>query len=238
LGFKYREHIFRTNEIITSARVVDNMRGLANEINGNLDRENLPLSSISTNMVVDDTFNSIIHKFSAVSDVIISGSFQEVDPVSTSVDVSLNSDAMIIAHFGCYFEWGANSAPLEELLVAQGKSAVQATNLRTRFDGDRSKSDDGSATDPTVDDYFELREFYIDFEMRVNGLVIAKSEYNNAFRKKFHVSLTGATPASAGNLAIKVYARMRRNNQSKIEDVDGFDVGIRDRTLVVEIKTR
>ena len=245
LGFKYRKHIFQTNEVVTSERVLENMRGLANEINGSLDRENLPISAISTNMVKDETFNTIIHTALASGITITGGGFKEL--TGMKVNKKLNTDALVISHFGGQFQWAAIAAELEPLMMTQGGrvgvaplSAADAQAFRLRFDNDESKSVDNSTPSSVAgtDDYYELREIYANFEMRVNGSVIAKSENNSVFRKKFHVSLTGAVAVPSGDLNIQIYAVLRRNRNGKDEDLNGFNLTVTDRALVAEIKTR
>ena len=42
MGFKYKKFEIRTGEVIEPNRIRENMQTLAHEINGSLDRENLP----------------------------------------------------------------------------------------------------------------------------------------------------------------------------------------------------
>ena len=240
LGFKYRKHIFQTNEVVTSERVLENMRGLANEINGSLDRENLPISAISTAIVKDETFNTIIHTAIATGFDITGGGFKEL--TGMKVNKKLNTDALVIAHFGGRFEWVPIDALLDLVLTESipTASAAHIAAIRNRYKDDMSKSYDQDPTPAyrTTDDYHELKEFYVSFEIRVNGNVIAKSENNIMFRKRFHVSLTGAAPVPSGDLNVQVYAVLRRNRFGKIEDVNAFKVTVGSRAIVTEIKTR
>ena len=50
--------------------------------------------------------------------------------------------------------------------------------------------------------------------------------------------MVGTAPVPAGELDIKVFARLRRNVFGKFQDVDAFEVIVKARSLVIEIKRR
>lgn len=242
MGFEYRPYVFRDGEVVSNDRVTQNMRALANKINGNLDRDNLPASSVAKESVKDETFNIIEFNDSTTPQTITGGGFKEVENVGVSRQ--LNEDAMVIGHFGCWYDWQVVNAPtpgteLETLLIDEGVSSGLAQRIVDRYINDESKSKDFSGgTDNLEDDWNYLREFFVDFEMRINGLIVAKSEFNSFFRKSFHISMVGCSPAPAGELDVKVYARLRRNVDGKFQDVDGLQIEVNSRSLILEIKQR
>lgn len=240
MGFKFRRWIFREDEVISPQRILENMRILGFEINGNLDRDNLPAKGITSAMIKSQTCNKIVHKFSISDYTLENGGWKEIDS-NISVNSKDNDDFMLIAHFGCWYEWSVSSGSLlEDLITVENPTLASGIpgNIVDRYTEDASKSVDSSSEDSNIDDWAELREFYVDFEMRVNGEVIAKSEFNSFFRKRFHVSLVGAIAVPAGDWDARIYGRIRRNKDGKIQDVDGFEVTIKDRTLVLEMNKR
>ncbi len=60
MGFRYRKYTFRPNEVIEPTRLRDNMQALGHELNGNLDRENLPMKGITSSSIALETFNDVI----------------------------------------------------------------------------------------------------------------------------------------------------------------------------------
>jgi len=235
MAFKYVKHQFRTGEVVSSDRVLENIRDLASEINGNLDRDNIPSDAITTPMLNDGSFNKVIFSGQTSSYLIDKFGFQEIDP-TMSVSLKLSEDSVAIVHFGCWFEWSLNQSELEDLLELEGISAANATALANRFTNEEMKSSD--STGLTQDDYNDLQEFFCDFEIRVNGITIATNEFNSLFRKRFHVSMVGVAVVPAGDLDVRVFCRKRRNKGGKIQDIDSFNVSIEDRTLLTEVKVR
>ena len=61
MGFRFIKHTFEDGQVIDATKVVENMKVFAHEINGNLDRENLPLEAINSSYTQceDGCFNVV-----------------------------------------------------------------------------------------------------------------------------------------------------------------------------------
>ena len=103
MGFKYKKFEVRTGEVVEPTRIRQNMQTLAHEINGNLDRENLPEKGIEPEVIEYETFNAIETDGSSAHFDMKDKGVQFVEVMSITLDVPV--DCVVVAHFGCYFTW-------------------------------------------------------------------------------------------------------------------------------------
>ena len=103
MAFKYKIHEFRPNEVIDPIKITENMRTLTNEINGNLDRDNLPEGGIVTDMIKNNA-TSIIHDEKDTTATPISRSSITFEPL-LSKTYTMQHDGVVFVHFGINFVW-------------------------------------------------------------------------------------------------------------------------------------
>jgi len=218
MGFKYKRFEVRPGEVVEPTRIRKNMQALAHEINGNLDRENLPEKCIDTEVIALNTFNKIKTTHSTTAFSMASKPIQFIEVMSTTIDVPV--DCAVIAHFGAYFDWHSNST----------------TNLNA------AEADAGDNWDNhffEFDDYDEIKEHFADFRLRINGEDVCKTFSYPFFRQSQSVYMTGVLQAVvAGQIKVSVEAKMFRLNGGKRESSTLFHYKIKDRNLVVHAKKR
>ena len=232
MGYKIIPHTFRDDSSVSAERVLENMRAIASEVNGNLDRENIPKDGITTAMIKPEAFNTIVHNVGSTSFSIGSGGWQEVDAPNMSINTSLNEDSVLIVHYGCTYEWAMKVGGLRPYAT----SNVIADAAEVNWNADLSWL--GTANVFSTNVYLMTKETYCDFELRVNGNVVAKSEFNNVFRKKFHISMNGAIEVPGGEVSVSVHAKLFRKDGIQTEDVSSFTLNVADRSIVAEFKKR
>lgn len=228
MGFKYKKFEIRSGEVVEPTRIRDNMQSFAHEINGNIDRENLPLACIDNDSIVNGTFNSISTSFSTGSsaDAIIltdlPAQFTELTDMTLTKDVPV--DCLVVVHWGAHFEWIYDTAALLATFPASGGTAFANWTSQDFF----------SAT------HYDLSgNFYLDFLLKINGQTVSQCLRNPFFKKIHSGYMTGALPVTAGQATVSVEAKLYRNEYGKgITKCKEFDVHIFSRNLIVQLKKR
>ena len=219
MGFKYKKFEVRTGEVVEPTRIRQNMQTLAHEINGNLDRENLPEKGIGSNLIDYETFNHIETDASSAHFDMKDKGVQFVEVMSMTLDVPV--DCVVVAHFGCYFTWHIDdSSKLDGYL---GGTTISTNWGNYFFD---------------MNDYHEVQEHFADFRLRIQGEDVCKTFSYPFMRQAQSTYMTGALQAVAGQIKVSVEAKIFRNNLGKIEESEAFYYRIRERNLVVQAKKR
>ena len=217
MGFKYKKHEVRTGEVVEPTRIRENMQTLAHEINGNLDRENLPLKCIDSEVLAYETFNDIETQAASAHFEMKDKGVQFVEVMSLTLDVPV--DCVVIAHFGCYFTWHIDSST-----VLDGYASGSDTNWGNFYF--------------SMHHYDEVQEHFADFRLRVQGEDVCKTFSYPFMRQAQSTYMTGALQTVAGQIKVSVEAKIFRNNLGKIEESEAFYYIIRERNLVVQAKKR
>ena len=84
MGIKYKKWEVRTGEVVEPTRLRQNMQALAHEINGNLDRENLPEKCIDSEIIATETFNDIRSAYATLDESMENKGVQFVEVMSRS----------------------------------------------------------------------------------------------------------------------------------------------------------
>lgn len=217
MGFKYKKFEVRTGEVVEPTRVRENMQTLAHEINGNLDRENLPEKCIDSEVIAYETFNNLRTSFSTTSFSMEDKPIQFVEVMSLTLDVSV--DCVVVAHFGAYWDWHQVDLTNTNAVVSGAGTDWQ----QHRFD---------------YDNYHEFQEHFADFRLRINGEDVCKTFSYPFMRQSQSTYMTGASQAVAGQIKVSVEAKMFRNNLGKNESSELFYYTIKDRNLIIQAKKR
>ena len=182
MAFKYVPYTFRDGEIIEPTRVLENMRVVATEFNGKLDRDNLPEDAITESMLEANALHEIQNITSFPNDVSQSNGELDWDKVVVgSTTLQATEDSVLICSFGARLKWTSVTANatfdyIDSANVADGSENIQVNEERT------------------AQAYFELV---------VNGTVISKSENHTFLRIYDSLYLSGAFPVLAGTVNIE-----------------------------------
>ena len=183
MAHKYVPHTFRTGEVIEPTRVNENARTLANEFNGNLDRENLRENCITASDIAIQTCNLIGNRTNVKRTTAqlfpnrgtLFGVRQMSFKTFMSGDFNIKTDALLIASYSFNFEWVHGEA------VNQYNSSANLGDILVTSVTDRHRCI---------------------FTLRINGIEISRSANHNIFRKNDSVYLSGAHPVSAGPITV------------------------------------
>jgi hypothetical protein len=219
MGIKYKKWEVRTGEVVEPTRIRQNMQALAHEINGNLDRENLPEKCVDSEIIATETFNDIRNSFAQGSGQDFSmqdKGVQFVEVMSLTIDVPV--DCVVICHYGCYFIW--EDVPTELDKLDTGAKNRWPNHIFSAYD------------------YDVIQEHFIDFRLRINGEDVCKVFSYPFMRQSQSTYMTGVLQVSAGQIKVSVDAKMFRNNLGTITASKAFYAVIKDRNLVIQAKKR
>lgn len=210
MAHKYVPHTFRTGEVIEPTRVNENARRLANEFNGNLDRENLRENSIESSFIVQQSCNLIGSRTSVMrsrTDVFgdltrTSGVRQMSFRTLMTQDFQIKHDSLCIASYGFPFFW------VDLAQDCDNYSALVAGN--------------GGEVDLAVT---PDRHLCI-FTLRINGVEVCRSAEHTFIRKEDSVYLSGAHPVAAGTVTIDCQIKIvdKTTDHEFYIDSSGIDV--------------
>jgi hypothetical protein len=214
MGFRFIKHTFEDGQVIEATKVVENMKIFAHEINGNLDRENLPLDAITNahTQCEDGCFNEVyFQRIGLKGDDVTTAwgpsgsgaatklSFKDFNVQYYTIcerTVEVPVDSLIIVHFGCVYEWFADPDAAEAVLAG----------LSTSWNN--HALDLGSSA--LITTYDNIGEFFVDFRLRINGEVVCLAPQFSFIRRRNSVSMNGVLPVAAGKSEILVEAKQYR----------------------------
>ena len=228
MAIRYKKFEARTGEVVEPTRIRDNMQSLGHELNGNIDRDNLPEKGITSTSIADESFNliknyavRILTPLGATNIDLKDKPIHYFDLPDVSLTADIPVDCVVVAHFGAWFQWG--------LLAAIDETLVNGSSINTNWSNNYYLGDQH---------YEEAQEHFIDFRLLVNGESICESFSFSFLRESQSVYLTGAIPVSAGKVELKVQARLYRDNLGKREAIRSFKCIIKDRNLILHAKKR
>ena len=213
MAFKYVPHTFREGEIIEPTRVLENMRVLATEFNGKLNRDNLPENAITEDMLEANALHEIQNTNSFSNDDDRSNGELDWDRVTiASTTLTATEDSVLICSFGARLKWSA----------ALSNSDFDYTGSANVADGSENVTLNQTRT---AQAYFQLV---------VNGTIISRSQEHTYLRIYDSVYLSGAIPVLAGQINIEVRLRVVTDNQNDL----GIFVIADQRILNTKLKKR
>lgn len=222
MGFKYKKFEVRDGEVIEPTRIRENMRTLAHEFNGSLDRENLPIEGVSSDMINFNTFNFIKNSVSTSNFSTENQANTFVELISEEINVPV--DSIIVAHFGTFWEWELAQDSAGAYIIDTVAGVTVSTNwLNHYFDKNH---------------YDDTQEHFLDFRLRINGEDVCNAPRYPFMRQKQSTYMTGTLITVAGLVKVSVDVRMYRNNLGKREASTGFYANIKNRNLVIQAKKR
>ena len=188
---KYVPHTFRTGEVIEPTRVNENARALANEFNGNLDRENLREDAIKASHIAVQSCNRIGHVQSIAKTPVqmFGADFSATASFRTAMlqTFTLKSDAVLLCSFEFTYDW-----------VNTGTSYTPYSNVTSGgFIPINSQS---------VSSYNEVVSIAI-FSLLINGVEVSRAR-SVIFRKTDSIFLSGVQPVAAGQVDVECQVKI------------------------------
>jgi len=219
MAFKYVPYTFRDGEIIEPTRVLENMRVLASELNGKLDRENLPEDAITDSMIEANALTELEGQSSFTQPSESSELLDWDKVVIASKTMTIVEDSVLIASFQGAFEWIASSF---------------AANIRyesTRSSNARFVLVQGGPTIFTAQVYFQLR---------INGDVVSQSRNHGFLRRLDSVYMSGTRPILAGQVVVDVTMRVITTDDNPVygQSHIGMKVKMNSRRINTKLKKR
>ena len=189
MAHKYVPHTFRTGEVIEPTRVNENARTLANEFNGNLDRENLREEAIESSMIVQQSCNIIGNRVNVgrdtaalFGDVTGPGLRNSAFKTFMTEDFKIKHDCLCICSFSFAFQW----------VDWDGDCDFYSGRINPFNNSNQGEVDLSISTD----------RHHAVFVLRINGVEVSRSSNHSFLRKNDSVYLSGAHPVSAGTVTI------------------------------------
>ena len=234
MAFKYKKIEVRSGEVVEPTRIKKNMQTLAHEVNGLLDRDNLPEKGIDTETIVADSFN-LVKTQSAGSGTVISteGRSPEFFKVITE-NFEVPVDCVVMAHWGCWWEWtGDNFQNVQRLASpSSGSTAPPASSTPSTL---QSGFELGGFEH---ENYYHSQEIFADFRLLINEEEVCQTFSYPFVRQKQGGYMMGSLQVSAGQVRVSVEAKLLRDNLGQIESSEHMYFTIKDRNLITIAKKR
>tara|TARA_Y100000114_G_scaffold55752_1_gene51007 strand:+ start:1504 stop:2172 length:669 start_codon:yes stop_codon:yes gene_type:complete len=222
MGFRYRKYTFRPNEVIEPTRLRDNMQALGHELNGNLDRENLPMKGITSSSITLETFNDIVifpgNPLSLAGNTSSSSATPSSFQTILKTDIEVPVDAVIILYYSGRMTWVRDPTEVTALDAA----------IETRIQSEVILSSDLATTG----------EYLCNLRIRINGEIIHTSRNFSFLRKDNSFCLMGALPVASGVVTIQAEARAFRSLNFVQSQPKAFFPQIMQHEFIAHVKKR
>jgi hypothetical protein len=179
MAFKYRQSYFEDGDIVDPRDWNRNITELTDELNGYLDRDNIPEECFYNNNIKQKAFNDLRSSLSADSRT-ISGditTWQQIVADGTRLGFASDTDALAIVEWSGTWEWNATSSTY-----------------------DWNHASGGSAN---------TLEWRVGFRLVVDGIVVGSLPSSTWCRAHDSAYMCGAIPLPAGNHIVQVDVRIQ-----------------------------
>tara|TARA_R110002020_G_scaffold425355_1_gene634749 strand:- start:621 stop:1277 length:657 start_codon:yes stop_codon:yes gene_type:complete len=183
MAWRYIQRDLQAGDILDPEDWNENVREYLEEINGAIDRDNIPAASVIVGEEVDSTvFNEISASYLSVPHQLLDTDTQAQQKISMSNNVSSSSDELLICETSLQFDTADPSA-----VYAGGN-----------YEDGYVKGSVG-----TLRDWIQY-----DFIMTVDGFEVAYAGPYTAFHKRQCVHMVGALPVEAGGHIVECFVRL------------------------------
>jgi hypothetical protein len=205
MAWRYIQRDFQAGDIVDPEDWNENVREYLEEVNGTLDRDNLPSAAFA---IGEEIPASVVHELShAVLNAaytLLDTDTQAYQATGLSKLVNTTSDELFICEASLQFD------------TADSTAVYDGTN----YDDGYIKADVGS-----------LRDWLqYDFTMTVNGYEIASAGPFTVYQKRQPVYLLGCLPVEKGSYTVECFVRLftdRRGTDEHTWDADAQSLGPR-----------
>mgnify|MGYP003633309286 FL=1 len=182
MAWRYIQRDLQAGDILDPEDWNENVREYLEEINGALDRDNLPTASVVVGNEVDSTvFNEISASFLSEINQPLDVDTQAHQKIKTSNNVTSSSDELLICETSIQFDTAAAAA----------------------YGGANYEDGYVDADQGTLRDWLQY-----DFIMTVDGFEIAYAGPFTAFHKRQCIYMCGALPVEAGSHVVECSVRL------------------------------
>ena len=228
MSFRYREKVVADGEAIDPSDWTENMKALAGEFNGHLDRDNFPIELFEEKHIGRREFNQIYATARESNNgQEIAGSTTDFQTASESISFEADADGVVIVHWSGTHKWNyGQSERTESNLIVSGQALKPPY-----FHNNRQCWNAQSAA----------TQHYLGFRILVNGNEVSTSRFNTWLRVYDCWYLTGVAPVSPGPVNVDVQVRMFaiQGSNGDLRMADGpVKAELRERELVVHYKRR
>ena len=228
MSFRYREKVVADGEAIDPSDWTENMKALAGEFNGHLDRDNFPIELFEEKHIGRREFNQIyVTARERQNKQQLTGSTTDFQTASESISFEANADGVVIVHWSGWHGWDYGDG-----LTVQGPFIVSGAALKA------PASHNNRQCSNTL---IAATQHYIGFRILVNGNEVSTSRFNTWLRVYDCWYLTGVAPVSPGPVNVDVQVRMFaiQGSNGDLRMADGpVKAELRERELVVHYKRR
>ena len=183
MAWRYIQRDFQAGDILDPEDWNENVREYLEEINGALDRDNIPAASIVVGDEVDSTvFNDISSAFLSVTHQILDVDTQAHQKIQMTNNVTSSSDELLICEASIQFD------------TADPLLGAAASNYSRGY----VKANQG-----TLRDWIQY-----DFIMTVDGFEVGYAGPFTSFHKRQCVHMVGAVPVEAGSHTVECFVRL------------------------------
>lgn len=217
MAFKYRQVYFEDGDIIDARDWNRNISEFADELNGYLDRDNLPEDQFTYEHVASNGFNEF---YSNLSDT--TAEHRTIDGNLTTWQSE--SDA------GVGLGDVTFASDTDGLLVVEWSGSWIWQGTSSDFDWQGASSGSTTATSP----YNNVLEHYVKYRLVVDGIVVGSSPRSVWTRAYDSAYMCAAVPLPAGNHKVGIEVRIR----SKSGGPAYQDVKLIDRELICWLRKR
>tara|TARA_R110000823_G_scaffold48496_1_gene123085 strand:+ start:1390 stop:2046 length:657 start_codon:yes stop_codon:yes gene_type:complete len=183
MAWRYIQRDFQAGDILDPEDWNENVREYLEEINGALDRDNIPTASIVVGEEVGSTvFNEISAAYLGVSYQLLDADTQAHQKIQMTNSVTSSSDELLICEASIQFD------------TADPLLGAAAANYSRGY----VKANQG-----TLRDWIQY-----DFIMTVDGFEVGYAGPYTAYHKRQCVHIIGAVPVEAGGHTVECFVRL------------------------------
>ena len=183
MAWRYIQRDLQAGDVLDPEDWNENVREYLEEINGAMDRDNLPPASVVVGEEVASTvFNEISHSLLSVA-------YQSLD-----VDTQAHQKIQMTSNV---------TASSDELLICEASIQFDTAEALASYGGGNYEDGYVDADQDTLRDWIQY-----DFIMTVDGFEVAYAGPFTAFHRRQCIYMTGALPVEAGAHVVECFVRL------------------------------
>ena len=230
MAWRFIQQDLQAGDILGPEDWNENVREYIEEINGAIDRDNIPAASIVVGGEVDSTvFNQISAAHLSAADFVASygHNIQLLDVDTQSFQKILLSENI--------------TASSDELLICEASIQLDTAEGEAGYGPGTPNYNDGyvKASVETIRDWL-----YIDYRMTIDGFEVAYAGPTTVHHRRQNIYMCGALPVEAGAHVVETWVRLYHDKSSPDNNVTWYAPGqdlsprIAEGTLLVNRRKR
>jgi len=203
MAWRYIQRDLQAGDILDPEDWNENVREYLEEINGAIDRDNIPASAVVVGSEVDSAvFNEISVAYLIGSTASTnSGSYGSYGPVQL-----LDTNTQAFQKIDMTSNLSASS---DELLLCEASIQFDTADAYNIYGGGNYEDGYVIASKKTLRDWL-----YVDFRMTIDGFEVAYAGPTTVHHRRQCIYMTGALPVEAGAHVVEVWVRLYHNEKA------------------------